>query len=245
MSIATIVPNKAQSITTHLSQGTILAVVLTAASYILALHFGWITTFSGHSLEGFAVLTSYLCTYLCVVERRINYPIGAVSNAAYCLLFASLGLVGSAIVTGYLTFSLAYGWFRWRNDADTKPVAFVSLKWWPVYLGATAIAFIIGLHLYPVFGQSVVWTDAVVMAGSILAQFLLDNKKMENWAVWIVVNVFAIWTYIHAGAALAAFQYVFFLVNAFYGWHMWRKSMTSNVEVTDEPAAQQIVPSEV
>lgn len=240
MSISTIVPNKAQPLATHLMQGTILAVVLTALSYVLALHFGWIATFSGHGLEGFAVFTSYLCTFLCVVERRINYPIGAVSNAAYCLLFASLGLVGSAIVTGYLTFSLAYGWFRWKRDTETKPVAFVELKWWPAYLAATGIAFFVGLHLYPLFGQSVVWTDAVVMAGSILAQFLLDNKKMENWIVWGVVNLFAIWTYVHAGAALAAFQYVFFFLNCFFGWYLWRKSMNGERTVAVSPAPEPV-----
>jgi nicotinamide mononucleotide transporter len=232
MSFSKFVPTKAQSLTTHMVQGTTLAVVLTAASYILALHFGWIPTFSGHAVEGFAVFTSYLCTYLCVVERRANYPIGAISNAAYCFFFASLGLVGSAIVTGYLTFSLAYGWFRWKKDEVTKPVAFVELKWWPVYLGATAVAFLVGLTLYPLFGQAVVWTDAVVMAASILAQFLLDNKKLENWLVWMVVNVFAIYTYINAGAALAAFQYVFFLLNAFYGFYMWRRSMKNEETAT-------------
>ena len=68
------------------------------------------------------------------------------------------------------------------------------------------------------------WTDAMILAGTILAQFLLDNKKLENWAVWAVVNVFAIYTYATAGLALAAFQYVFFLANTVYGYIIWRRS---------------------
>ena len=223
MSITAVLPTREQGVTVNILQGTVIGVILTALSYAVGLSFGW--TDALNWLEVFAVFTSYVCTFLCVVERRANYPIGAISNAAYCLLFASFGLVGSSIVTGYLTFSLAYGWFRWKRDTNTKPVAFVALKWWPVYLIATGVAFAIGLHLYPLFGQPVVWTDAVVMAGSILAQFLLDNKKMENWIVWAVVNVFAIYTYIHSGIALAAFQYVFFLANTVYGWVMWRKAM--------------------
>lgn len=209
--------------TRNVVESIIIGLILTALSYGVGLGFGWVTALN--LLEVFAVFTSYSATYLCVRERRINYPIGAISNAAYCLLFASFGLVGSSIVTGYLTFSLLYGWFRWRDDSNTKPVAYVSLKWWPVYLLATGAAFLIGLQLYPLFGQAVVWTDAVVMAGSILAQFLLDNKKMENWVVWAVVNVFAIYTYFRAGLFLAAFQYVFFLANTVYGWVVWKKSM--------------------
>ncbi len=64
----------------------------------------------------------------------------------------------------------------------------------------------------------------MVMAGSILAQFLLDNKKMETWLIWTIVNVFAIYTYVNAGLSLVAFQYVFFLLNAFYGLWVWNNS---------------------
>jgi nicotinamide mononucleotide transporter len=228
MSLSNIVPRKEQSLGTHLFQGTALAVFLTALSYAVGLHFGWLDAINW--LEVFAVFTSYLCTFLCVVERRINYPIGAISNVAYCILFAQWGLVGSAFVTGYLTFSLVYGWFRWKSDTDTRPVEHMALDWWvPVYIGLAIVAFIGSLFLYPAFGQPVIWTDAVILVGSVIAQLMLDNKVIETWVVWAVVNVFAIYTYIHAGLALAAFQYVFFLANTVYGYVMWRKAMYSEV----------------
>ena len=200
-----------------------IGVVATTLSYVVGFVFGWITEVS--YLEAFAVFTSYTCTYLCVKERRINYPIGAISNAAYAFLFYSFGLMGSAVVTAYLTFSLIYGWFRWKKDSETKPVGYVERRYWKYYLLATAAAFAGGFGIYHLTGAQVVWTDLVVMAGSILAQFLLDNKKMENWYAWIVVNVFAIYTYINSGLYIAGFQYIFFLGNAFYGIYVWRKSM--------------------
>lgn len=225
MSLLTNTPNA--GIRNNMIEGTILGIVLTALSYAVGMAFGWIPALN--YLEVFAVFTSYLCTYLCVRERRANYPIGAISNAAYAILFYSFGLMGSAVVTAYLTFSLAYGWFRWHRDTETKPVAFVAAKWWPVYLVATALAFVGGWAIYHLTGAAVVWTDLVVMAGSILAQFLLDNKKMENWIVWAVVNVFAIYTYATHGLPLVAFQYVFFLLNAFYGLYVWNNSRKAAV----------------
>lgn len=219
----------------NLIEGTVLGVLLTGLSYAVGLGAGWISELNW--LEVFAVFTSYVCTYLCVRERRINYPIGAISNAAYAYLFYSFGLMGSATVTAYLTFSLVYGWFRWGKDTNPKPVAFVEAKWWPVYILATAVAFAGGWAIYHVTDAPVVWTDLVVMAGSILAQFLLDNKKMENWIVWAVVNVFAIYTYSVAGLPLVAFQYVFFLLNSFYGMYMWnlsRKAANLDWDENDE-----------
>jgi nicotinamide mononucleotide transporter len=75
------------------------------------------------------------------------------------------------------------------------------------------------------FGGSMAWTDSMILAGTILAQFLLDNKKIENWIVWAVVNLFAIYTYWTIGLQLVAFQYVFFLANTVYGYLIWNRSM--------------------
>lgn len=206
----------------NIIESIVLGIVLTGLSYGIGFLMGWITVLN--LLEVFAVFTSYSCTYLCVRERRINYPIGAASNAAYALLFYSFGLMGSSVVTAYLTFSLVYGWFRWNKDEETKPVSFVEAKWWPVYLIATGLAFAGGFALYGALGAAVVWTDLAVMAGSILAQFLLDNKKQETWIVWAIVNVFAIYTYFKTGLFLVGVQYLFFLGNTVYGWVMWNKS---------------------
>jgi nicotinamide mononucleotide transporter len=222
MSIATLLPNKGQDLKVHLAQGVALGVFLTGLSYLVGLNAGWVT--SVNLLEVFAVFTSYVCTFLCVVERRANYPIGAISNAAYAVLFYQFGLYASAATTGYLTFALAYGWFRWRSDNSAIPVRHVEAKWIPAYVLATAAFYVLALLLVSAVGGTLAATDTVILIGTMLAQFLLDNKRIETWAVWIVVNVFAIYTYSTAGLALAAFQYVFFLANAFYGWYMWNKS---------------------
>src|SRR5690349_5801924 len=143
MSISIAVPSKVQSLKTHLIQGTALGVFLTALSYVVGFSAGWVTELN--SLEVFAVFTSYVCTFLCVVERRVNYPIGAISNAAYSLLFYQFGLYASSFVTGYLTIALAYGWFRWKSDENTKPVSRVELKWVPAYILTTAAFYGIAL----------------------------------------------------------------------------------------------------
>lgn len=225
MSIA-ILPRKEQSLGAHLLQGTVIAIVLTALSFVVGIQVGWIEGIIGFFgwLEVFAVFTSYLCTFLCVVERRGNYPIGAISNAAYSWLFFQWGLVASGFVTGYLTLALAYGWFRWRSDKKTLPVSRVELKWVPAYIVSTAAFYGLALWIVTMMGGNFAMTDTFILIGTILAQFLLDNKKIETWAVWAVVNVFAIYTYYNAGLYLVVFQYMFFLANTLYGYVMWRKS---------------------
>lgn len=207
-------------------EGTVLGVLLTTLSYVVALTFGWVD--SVNSLEAFAVFTSYLCTYLCVRERRINYLVGVVTTAAYCALFLQSGLLASALLNAYLVPTLAYGWFRWRKDSITRPVQHVKAKTIPIYVAVTAAFYAGAVMLTNAFGGSFAAPDAAILIGTILAQFLLDNKKIETWYVWAVVNVFAIYTYAAAGLALAAFQFVFFLANTVYGYFMWNRSMRND-----------------
>lgn len=217
-----------KKLTRDIIDSVVIGGVLTGLSYLAAIVFHWMSIKGFNWLdwiEVFAVFTQYSCTWLCVKERRINYPIGAISSVAYAFLFWKTGLLSSALLNAYLVPTLVYGWVRWHKDADTRPVTKVGIKWIPVYLGVTLIGYAGAALLSAHSGGTMAWTDSVILAGSILAQFLLDNKKLGNWIVWAVVNVFAIYTYAHTGLQIVAIQYVFFLINSVYGYVIWRRSM--------------------
>ena len=210
--------------TRNITESIVLGIVLSGLSYFVGIVFGWLTFKQLNWLEVFAVFTAYSCTYLCVKERRINYPIGAISSAAYAYLFLKSGLLASAVLNAYLVPTLVYGYIRWRKDINTRPVTHIKLKWLPVYILITGLGYAGASLLSKQFGGAMAWTDSIILAGTILAQFLLDNKKLENWIVWAVVNVFAIYTYAKIGLPLVAFQYVFFLANTIYGYIIWNRS---------------------
>lgn len=214
-----------------------VGVVLTGLSYATGIVFGW-TSAHLNWLEVFAVFTSYSSTYLCVVERRANYPIGAISSAAYAYLFLQSGLFSSAVLNAYLVPTLIYGWLRWRKDSNTRPVTHLKIKMIPVYLAIAGVGYAGAAMLSQHLGGAMAWTDAMILAGTILAQFLLDNKKLENWAAWAIVNAFAIYTYLQAGLFLVALQYVFFLGNTAYGYVVWRRSMKNadSIRIDDSDA---------
>ncbi len=209
-------------------ESVVIAVGLTAASYLIGGWAGWITLSTINWLEVFAVFTSYSCTYLCVRERRINYPIGVISSAAYALLFLQSGLLASAVLNAYLVPTLIYGWIRWRKDEQTLPVTHVRIKMIPIYVVVGLVGYGGASLLSAQLGGTMAWTDSVILIGTIIAQFLLDNKKLENWLLWAIVNIFAIYTYATTGLALVALQYVLFLGNTLYGYIMWKRSMNND-----------------
>lgn len=210
-----------------------LAIVLTALSYAVGLWLGWIVDLNW--LEVFAVFTSYSCTWLCTRQSRWNYPIGVITTAAYSLLFYQWGMIALAVFNLYLVGSLIYGWFRWGSDDNTRPVTRIEPKWYAGY-GALGLV-ILGLFLAanilfnPAGLAGLNPIDVGLAVASGVAQFMLDNKKLENWTLWAMINVVSIPFFIYSGLTLVAFQYIFFLGNTFIGRDQWRKSMLKEKEV--------------
>jgi nicotinamide mononucleotide transporter len=206
----------------------VVATILTFASYFIGLHFGWITDLNW--LEIFSVWTSYSCTYLCVVQSRSNYPIGAISVAALGVLFWQQGLYASAALQVYLFPIMLYGWIRWGKDDDTRPVTHLGLDRWTLgYAVITILAYVIGYETNSWLGGSVAALDTMLLVGSILGQFLLDNKKMENWWVWLAVDVVSVYVYWNQDLKVVAIQMGLFILNAVWGLFEWNKTINKKV----------------
>lgn len=222
--------------------GVVIATILTGLSYIVADWMGWARLGEINYLEAFAVWTSYICTWLCVHQTRWNYPIGIVTTFAYSILFWQFELYSLAIFNMYLVGSLAYGYWRWGSDTDTRPVT--RLTPWS-YLNYSILALVVYGFLFLInlaFGHEMTWLDVVLAVASGVAQFMLDNKKLENWILWIFIDIVSIWFYFETGLFIVAFQYFSFLLNAFYGYYKWNKSTIVETDYYEESLKEIMFP---
>lgn len=211
--------------------GSIGGGFLTLLSYFVADLLGWADFTHINPLEAFAVFTSYLCTWLCSQQTRWNYPVGIITTLAYSILFWQFELYALALFNGYLVLSLAYGFWRWGDDKDTRPVTKVKGWWHLGYVGLAIVVYLLLAIIHAVMGQEMGPVDVILAVASGVAQFLLDNKKLENWLVWIVINVVSIPFYISQELYIVAFQYVFFLAHAVYGYIEWKKHLRPEKEI--------------
>lgn len=211
----------------YIIESIIIAIVLTILSYGIGLHMGWIKTIDW--LEVFAVFTSYSCTWLCTRQSRWNYPIGVITTAAYSLLFYKTGAIALAIFNLYLVYSLSYGWIRWGKDNATRPVTHIKALWYIGYavFGLVILGVFLGANIIfnpnKLIGISPIDIGLAVTSG--VAQLMLDNKKIENWIFWAMINIVSIPYFIKIGLTLVAFQYAFFLINTVVGYISWNKTM--------------------
>lgn len=208
-----------------------IASVLTPLSYIVGLHFEWISQVNW--LEVFAVWTCYVSVWMCNVQTRWNYPVGAVTTAAFSILYYEQGAIALALFNLYMVFALTYGWFRWGSDKDTRPVTRIAPFWYSGYAALWALLLIVFttvIHaVAPISYATLSYIDLFLAVSSGVAQFAMDNKKIESWIMWAIVDIVSIPYFIHIGIPLVAFQYVFFLANTVIGFVQWKRSVNLKV----------------
>ena len=69
------------------------------------------------------------------------------------------------------------------------------------------------------------FTDSFVMMASIVATILLAKKRIENWYLWIGVDVVCVVLYFKKGVYFLSFEYFIFLSIASYGLYHWKKQL--------------------
>lgn len=200
----------------------ITLVLLLATRFIMGADINWLETAS--------VFFSFASTWLCTRQVRFNYVFGVLSTVLLSITFYQAGLFGSMALNLYLIPTVIIGWFMWGKDTDTRPVEHVKAKKVILYVFFTAVTWAGALWIITAFGGNLAALDGWLLVGSILAQFLLDRKKIETWIVWAGVNVVSVYVYFQTELYLLAAQFLLFLANAVFAFFQWRKSMRAGEE---------------
>ncbi|MEG2962298.1 MAG: nicotinamide riboside transporter PnuC, partial [Janthinobacterium sp.] len=120
-----------------------------------------------------------------------------------------------------------WGWYQWLHPASggtTLPVTRLGMRGWLGSALAWLAGFVLLAWLLTSTDTDVPHADGFLTAGSLVGQFLLSRKKLENWIVWIIVDVLYVWLYLHKDLTLTAILYAVFVVMATIGLLAWKKA---------------------
>ena len=166
-----------------------------------------------------------ICSLLLQAKQRVScWPISIVGNLAYMVVFYHSRLYADFLLQGYYTLMSIYGWRCWlRGGAGhVKPrwlnfwgrvgiFAAALLLWWLIFRW---------LERYPDCRYA--GFTSFTTAWSLVATWLLARKFIDNWAVWIAVNLCLIGVYSAAGLYPTAALYLIFAILSVRGYLVWR-----------------------
>jgi nicotinamide mononucleotide transporter len=176
------------------------------------------------------IVAFVLSIWMVVCNMRVHplgWPLAIVSSLLYALLFASYRLYGEASLQVFFVVIAAWGWRQWlRGDHDDSPALRVhslsqAQRWWALAMTAAAWP-VLGYGLHRWTNSDVPYLDALPTVASIAGQILLGRKLIENWPVWVMVNVVSVALFAFKALWLTVILYALFALLALLGWRAWR-----------------------
>jgi nicotinamide mononucleotide transporter len=183
-------------------------------------------------LEIIGVISGLLCVYLAAVNNIWNWPTAIISVGIYIFIFFNARLYADMGLQFYFMVMNIYGWYYWSKKPATEektPVALITRK--EIILSVIAIiifTFILGsvLKYTP---ASYPYIDSFCTACSLVAQVFLARKVLENWLIWIFVDIIYIGVYIFKHLDLTAAMYAIYVGIALLGYIDWKKDYKKQV----------------
>ena len=165
--------------------------------------------------------------------KPVGWPLAIASSLLYGLLFVDSKLYGDAGLQVLFVVLAFWGWWQWLRGRGANGgalrvrtlgrrgrliAAAATLAGWPL----------LGLLLMRATDSDVPFLDALPTVGSITGQWLLGRKYVENWPVWVAVNVVSIGLFAIKGLWLTVLLYAVFALLALAGWRAWQRLAASD-----------------
>lgn len=164
------------------------------------------------------------------LEYKANiwlWVVGAIMPVVHGILYLNSGIYADAAMQLYYVAAGIYGLIIWKrrpkNASDGKIRH--TPKEWILNLVVLYAFFHAELYLFLVeFTDSVVpFFDSMSTALCIVAMWMLSRKLVEQWLVWLVVDMISVGLYIYKGIPITAGLYTLYCVLAVAGYMRWRR----------------------
>ncbi|SKC30901.1 Nicotinamide riboside transporter PnuC [Photobacterium piscicola] len=200
-------------------------------------------------IEAIGTVFGLLCIWFASKEKTINFFFGLINVTLFCIIFFQIQLYGLLLLQVFFFVANIYGWFAWTrptSEGDNLEVRWLSKPKLVMTVTLSAIAIgLLTVYINPVFfalanfavdilnvfganlaaptlqpGAFPFW-DATMTVLSIVAQILMTRKYVENWIVWVVINIISVGLYAVQGVYAMSIQYAILLFVAANGARCW------------------------
>ncbi|KID05018.2 nicotinamide riboside transporter PnuC [Hafnia alvei] len=204
-------------------------------------------------IEAIGTIFGLLCIWFASKEKIINYLFGLINVTLFAAIFFQIQLYASLLLQVFFFAANLYGWYAWSRQNEANEAA-LKIRWLPRNKAITlALVCIVAIALMtffidPVFavltriaisvmqflGLSVVmpklqpdafplWDSAMLIL-SIAAMVLMTRKYVENWLLWVLIDVISVVIYAIQGVYAMSLEYILLTAIAIMGSVAWIKS---------------------
>lgn len=172
-------------------------------------------------LEFGSVIASILAIGLGIIGTRWAWPFWILGSVLYGWLFLEFDLLASAALQLIFIAAAIWGWFGWgAKGAQPKLLDNKNRTYWLLF------AMIAWAGLNPILkelGAVATYLDSFIFVGSLVAQILMVQQRIDAWVIWIAVDVVGTIHYARQELYFTALFYAILVLMATQGWIRWLK----------------------
>ncbi|MFW5753849.1 MAG: nicotinamide riboside transporter PnuC [Marinilabiliaceae bacterium] len=190
-----------------------------------------------HWMEIIGTFFALIYLYFSVRENIWLWVAGFVSSFLYLIVFYQGQLYADMGLQVYYLVISVYGWmvWQWGRKVSGRPKMPISKLKASTGIKLLAIGTLIYLvilatllklpEILDIPRSDLPFWDAFTTTGGILGTWMLARKILENWLVWIVVDLVSSGMYIYKGLDVTVLLYIVYTTVAVIGYRQWRRNM--------------------
>ena len=180
-------------------------------------------------LEFTGLVFGLLCVWFLIRQNILTWPAGILYVLISFVVFIKAKLYADFVLHIFFLVLNIYGWYYWvtpQNETERGvPVSNTKGNVMLALLLSSAVAIFISGKLLTTFTDaSVPYWDSTTSILSIAAMWLTAKKKIENWIIWLIVDILATGIYYYKGLYFYCILYLAYIGMAVAGYLSWRKS---------------------
>ncbi|AWS50951.1 MULTISPECIES: nicotinamide riboside transporter PnuC [Providencia] len=217
----------------------------------------WGSVYDLSYIEAVGTIAGLLCILLASLEKTINYLFGLINVSLFAVIFFQIQLYANLLLQIFFFVANIYGWYAWSRVTSSQQaelkIRWLSLPKAAITLVISVVAIIyLTFNIDAVFGVLARWAvellnlfganlamptiepdafpfwDSAMTILSVVAMILMTRKYVENWLLWVIINVISIVIFFIQGVYAMSLEYLILLGIAVNGSRLWIKSAKEN-----------------
>jgi nicotinamide mononucleotide transporter len=182
-------------------------------------------------IELIGVITGVIGVWLAARQNIWTWPVSLVSVAMYVVVFYDARLYADMGLNAFYVITSFYGWYVWlyggKGHTERK-ISKVGKKEFMLLVGL-GVVFTVGLgyFLENYTDADLSYTDSATTAISLIGYWMMAKKQLENWLVWLVVDVLYVGVYLYKELYLTSGLFFVFLLLSIKGYIEWKQELQS------------------
>lgn len=183
-----------------------------------------------HWLELTGAVLGLIQIWLLVRRSIWNFPLAMASVSLIAVALFKDRLYSEAGLQLFFFVVNAIGWFQWRaasSASNNVPVGWMTRPQRVIWLAITVVLSLsLGWLMHRFTDAALPFADSAVAGASIAAQLLLNLRRIENWVLWVVIDVASIVLFYSRDLYFLMALYLAFLVISVIGLKEWMAAET-------------------